>query len=228
MLLSIETSTNTCSVALHYLTNGEICTYLELQVEKAHSSFLTVLIEQALYFSGITMQDIKAVAVSSGPGSYTGLRIGVSASKGFCYALQIPLISVNALEAMSWEVISYYPQHEEIILCPMIDARRMEVYTALYDIKGTCLKNTHPLIVEENSFDFEPTKKIIFFGNGASKCKKVLKNNNFYFLENINPTAKWVGNIALKKFQKQDFEDVAYFEPDYLKEFMTSTPKAKI
>jgi tRNA threonylcarbamoyladenosine biosynthesis protein TsaB len=227
MLLSLETSTNTCSVALHHLISGEICTYFELQVEKAHSSFLTLLVEQALFFSGQSMQNLKAVAVSSGPGSYTGLRIGISAAKGFCYALQIPLISVNSLEAMSKEVSSYYSHYEDVILCPMIDARRMEVYTALYDVKGECLKNTHPLIVEEQSFDLFSTKKLIFFGNGASKCKKVLKNDNFQFLDNIVPSSKWVGNIALKKYQNQDFEDVAYFEPDYLKEFMTSTPKVK-
>ncbi|GAB4343535.1 MAG: tRNA (adenosine(37)-N6)-threonylcarbamoyltransferase complex dimerization subunit type 1 TsaB [Flammeovirgaceae bacterium] len=228
MILSIETSTSACSVSLHQVQSGEVRVYLELQIEKSHSSFLTILLDQALRFGGVDMRELKAIVVSSGPGSYTGLRIGSSAAKGLCYALEIPLIGVNALEAMRAEVNSYYRDKDDVLLCPMIDARRMEVYSAIYDSKGYCIKEPHPLIVKENSFDEFKDKDLLFFGNGSLKCQKVLTDKRFRFLEGIVPTAKWLGKIGVKKYHARQYEDVAYFEPDYLKEFMTTVPKAKL
>ncbi|MCS6834202.1 MAG: tRNA (adenosine(37)-N6)-threonylcarbamoyltransferase complex dimerization subunit type 1 TsaB, partial [Flammeovirgaceae bacterium] len=131
MILSLETSTNVCSVAIHEIENGHLINHLESHLDKAHSAWLTLLIEQAVKFSGRNMQDIQAVAVSAGPGSYTGLRIGVSVAKGICYGLEIPLLSVNPLEAMTHEVTAYFTD-SRFVYCPMLDARRMEVYTACY------------------------------------------------------------------------------------------------
>ncbi len=222
-ILSIETSTTVCSVAL--TTDGNTLASQKLFLEKSHSTLLTVVIEQIMKQVGMEMSELDAIAVSKGPGSYTGLRIGVSTAKGLCYALDKPLIAVNTLLAMANEVNRQ--NHSGALLCPMIDARRMEVYTALYDAKLNELKKTSAKILEENSFhETLMQNQMLFFGNGAGKFKD-LKNNvsNAIFIENITPSAWSVGLLANQAFLKGDFEDVAYFEPFYLKDFVATKPK---
>ncbi|KYG81817.1 tRNA threonylcarbamoyladenosine biosynthesis protein TsaB [Roseivirga ehrenbergii] len=222
-ILSIETSTTVCSVAL--TTDGNTLASQKLFLEKSHSTLLTVVIEQIMKQVGMEMSELDAIAVSKGPGSYTGLRIGVSTAKGLCYALDKPLIAVNTLLAMANEVNRQ--NHSGALLCPMIDARRMEVYTALYDGELNELKKTSAKILEENSF-YETLmhNQVLFFGNGAGKFKDLKTNvSNAIFIENITPSAWSVGLLANQAFLKGDFEDVAYFEPFYLKDFVATKPK---
>ncbi|KYG76445.1 tRNA (adenosine(37)-N6)-threonylcarbamoyltransferase complex dimerization subunit type 1 TsaB [Roseivirga echinicomitans] len=222
-ILSIETSTTVCSVAL--TVDGNSLASQKLFLEKSHSTLLTVVIEQIMKQVGMEMTELDAVAVSKGPGSYTGLRIGVSTAKGLCYALDKPLIAVNTLLVMANEVNQQ--NHSQALLCPMIDARRMEVYTALYDGELNELEKTSAKILEENSFDETLNQKqVLFFGNGADKFM-ALKNGeaNAVFIDNITPSAWSVGLLANQAFLKGDFEDVAYFEPFYLKDFVATKPK---
>ncbi|MCB0495838.1 MAG: tRNA (adenosine(37)-N6)-threonylcarbamoyltransferase complex dimerization subunit type 1 TsaB [Cyclobacteriaceae bacterium] len=223
MILSIETSTKICSVALH--NEGQLLAETTLHVDKSHSEKLAVLIKDILSYADVTSKQLAAVAVASGPGSYTGLRIGVSSAKGLCYALGIPLISVNTLEAMARGMSKLIT--EEAILCPMLDARRMEVYCLLTDTKLNVLQTAVAKIIDEHSFEKELEKqKVVFFGNGAPKCLPVLGNNkNAVFVNDESISAVNVGEIAWKKYQKQEFEDLAYFEPEYLKEFKAIKPK---
>ncbi len=222
-ILSIETSTTVCSVAL--TTDGNTLASQKLFIEKSHSTLLTVVIEQIMKQVGMEMAELDAIAVSKGPGSYTGLRIGVSTAKGLCYALDKPLIAVNTLLAMANEVNRQ--NHSQALLCPMIDARRMEVYTALYDGELNELEKTSAKILEENSFDETLNQKqVLFFGNGADKFM-ALKTGvaNAVFIDNITPSAWSVGLLANQAFLRGDFEDVAYFEPFYLKDFVATKPK---
>ncbi len=224
VILSIETSTTVCSVAL---TDGNnVVASEKLFLEKSHSNLLTVIIESILDQSNLAKEQLDAVAVSEGPGSYTGLRIGVSTAKGLCYALEIPLISVSTLEAMAFEVNKF--NTESFLLVPMIDARRMEVYTATYDAKLEKLNEVNAMILGENSFkETLSDKKVLFFGNGADKFKPLIESNsNSRFLSDVSPSAWAIGLLAFEKYQKENFKDVAYFEPFYLKEFRATTPKA--
>lgn len=234
-ILSIDTSTRGCSVAIHQ--DGKLLAISELFHEKSSSGMLTTLIEHVVKISNLTYQDLSAIAVAKGPGSYTGLRIGVSTAKGLCYTLEKPLIAINTLEAMAYQIqLSDYLNNRltdyPTLLCPMIDARRMEVYCAVYEgITKKEIEPTQAKIIDETSFtDLLEKHQIIFFGDGAEKCKKVFEGNqNAIFLEqNIYPSAKTLGILAFEKFRNQDFEDVAEFEPYYLKEFMATTPKVKI
>tara|TARA_R110001592_G_scaffold348265_1_gene642337 strand:- start:928 stop:1578 length:651 start_codon:yes stop_codon:yes gene_type:complete len=212
-----------CSVAL--TTDGNTLASQKLFIEKSHSTLLTVVIEQIMKQVGMEMAELDAIAVSKGPGSYTGLRIGVSTAKGLCYALDKPLIAVNTLLAMANEVNRQ--NHSQALLCPMIDARRMEVYTALYDGELNELEKTSAKILEENSFDETLNQKqVLFFGNGADKFM-ALKTGvaNAVFIDNITPSAWSVGLLANQAFLRGDFEDVAYFEPFYLKDFVATKPK---
>jgi len=224
LILGIETSTKICSVAV---SDGEKL----LAIEEAggaysHSEKLTVFIQKVLDRAKLQLKDIDAIAVSKGPGSYTGLRIGVSVAKGLCYALDKPLIAVDTLQAMARNVAALSNQ-ANALFSPMIDARRMEVYTALYNNKNNSITPITAKIIDENSFSEELTaQKIIFFGDGAEKCVEVLgENSNATFLDEGLPSAEFVNQIAFDKYQKQDFEDVAYFEPYYLKDFVATTPK---
>jgi tRNA threonylcarbamoyladenosine biosynthesis protein TsaB len=215
-ILSIETATNVCSVALH--CDGAVLGHQELFVEKSHSGLLTVIINDLTCHCGISLNELSAIAVSEGPGSYTGLRIGISTAKGLCYSLGIPLISVNTLEAMLWSVLPF--MREDHLFCPMIDARRMEVYCLIADRDGVVIKPTHPKVISESSFiEVIKDKRIILFGDGALKCKEVLRGPNILFIDNILPNAKNIGQLALAKYANMEFEDVAYFEPFYLKDF---------
>ena len=227
LILSLETSSTVCSVAL--AQDGRLIGSSELRLEKSHSSHITVLIQQLLENTGFTEKDLSAVAVSGGPGSYTGLRIGTSTAKGLCYALNIPLIAVSTLQAMAQETVQFTPNPETYFFCPMIDARRMEVYTALYNSALTEVEKDQALVLEADSFrENLETQKILFFGNGAAKWQTLLgENANALFLKSVIPSAEAVSELAWQKFQAAQFEDVAYYEPFYVKEVHITMAKAK-
>lgn len=223
MILSLETATNVCAVALHQ--NKVLIAEKSLAIPQAHSSQLTVLIEELLTENQVHKTALKAIAISKGPGSYTGLRIGVSVGKGLCFALAIPLLAVNTLEALTQAMFSSgQTVGVEALFCPMLDARRMEVYCAIFDRAGKSVQPTEAKIIDQDSFqDILATQKIVFFGEGAGKCKGTIIHPNAIFLENILPTADAVGNLAYAHFIAQKFEDLAYFEPLYLKDFVNNT-----
>lgn len=212
-ILNIETATKNCSVSL--AKNGETILCKEMAEQGySHAERLHVFIEEILKETGIKFQDLKAIAVSKGPGSYTGLRIGVSAAKGFCYALDIPLISVDTLQVLAKQVVV-----ENGLIVPMIDARRMEVYSAVFDANHNKIMEVQAEILTENSY-LEMTEAIYFIGDCQEKCKTVLIKDNFHFLpEIVFPSAKEMSGLSYDKFLKNNFEDVAYFEPFYLKDF---------
>jgi len=218
LILSIETSTKICSVAL--LRDNIILASSDIRVERSHSKYITVLIENLFIHSGEKLGNVDAIAVSKGPGSYTGLRIGVSTAKGLCYALDKPLIAINTLEAMAFEANKF--NYNKVLLCPMIDARRMEVYCAVYDADLNSLEEVSAKIIDKDSFRDQLDKQpILFFGDGAQKCKAELGDSmNAIFIDNVFPTAASVGYLALKALEEKRFEDVAYFEPFYLKDFV--------
>ncbi len=221
-ILSIETATKSGSVAIH--RDGNLIGIQQYNIEKSHSSLVQVLISQLLENTGITRVEIEAIAVSAGPGSYTGLRIGVSSAKGLCYALNIPLIAVNTLVAMAHQVNNY--NSEAYLLCPMIDARRLEVYCLIANQKGKTIEETNAKIIDESSFaNVLEGEKMLFFGDGAEKCKPIITHPNAIFIDNIIPSAHEIGILAEAKYQQNDFEDVAYYEPFYLKEFRIAKPK---
>lgn len=212
-ILHIETATKVCSVALSL--DGELVQLQEFKDEGySHGEQLTILIQQVLERKGITTENLSAVSVSAGPGSYTGLRIGVSTAKGLCYALNIPLISIDTLESMAEVARIVYPDSN---LCPMIDARRMEVFSLVTNFEGDVLKPVSADILDENSYtDFEP---FVCFGDGAKKMEELWSERDILFDLELDPSAKGQIHAAYQKFLSQQFEDVAYFEPAYLKEF---------
>jgi tRNA threonylcarbamoyladenosine biosynthesis protein TsaB len=218
--LSIDTSTRGCSVAMHL--DGELLASYDLYTDKSSSAMLTTLVENVVADCQCRLSDIDAIVVAKGPGSYTGLRVGVSTAKGLCYSLDKPLIAVNTLEAMFMQVKGFFPG--PILFCPMIDARRMEVYSAIFDREGRSIDPTRANIIQENTFsNLLSSQKIVFFGDGAAKCKPLLSvsTNAIFIDEDIRPSAKTVGLLASKPFEQHDFEDIAKFEPYYLKDFMT-------
>lgn len=218
MILSIETSTKVCSLAIH--NNGQLLAHHELHSEKSHSKYITVIADDLLKECGMHAQDLDAIAVSEGPGSYTGLRIGVSTAKGLCYGLDKPMIAVNTLEAMAFGFNKWNTAQN--LCCPMIDARRMEVYCGIFNYNNENVVPVEAKIIDENSFsNLLERENLVLFGNGAFKCKGVLKSNNVYILDDFHPSAKYIGELAYKAFGQQKFEDVAYFEPYYLKDFIS-------
>lgn len=226
-ILHIESSTLTCSVAVS--ENG-ICLALKESHDQsyAHSEKLVTYIDEALKEAGRAPTELDAVCVAKGPGSYTGLRIGVSAAKGLCYALEIPLLSIGSLESMAnWYKVNNSDELAEIeTLCPMIDARRMEVYTSLFDADLNELKAVSADIIDETSFRPELAKgKVAFFGDGANKCKEMIRHPNAIFIDDFRTSSQGMISIAEQKYLANDFEDVAYFEPYYLKDFVAGTPK---
>ncbi|NGM64909.1 tRNA (adenosine(37)-N6)-threonylcarbamoyltransferase complex dimerization subunit type 1 TsaB [Sphingobacterium sp. SGR-19] len=227
-ILQIETATPVCSVAIS--KNGETIAKVEADAPNLHASHLTLFMEQVLDKAAVTRNDLAAVAISMGPGSYTGLRIGVSTAKGLCYALDIPLIAVNTLEAM---VYGFIPQEHSVdagrIFVPMIDARRMEVYMAKYDSHLQCIAETAACIINENSF-FEEAENngYILFGSGADKFETLFENSHTVQVEiGFRNSASFFDKLAFRKFQQGMFEDVVYFEPYYLKDFIATTPKKR-
>lgn len=220
-ILSLETSTTVCSVALH--ENGSLLALSEVHLEHSHGSRLALLIDNVVASSGCKMSDINAVAVSSGPGSYTGLRIGTSTAKGICFALNVPLIAIDTLTILSQQLDRM--NIERLLLCPMIDARRMEVYCSVLDADGSIIQGIEAKIIDEKSFEeLLNEKRLIFFGNGAEKCRAVITHNNASFVSGIAPSAMHLGTLAFRKFQKNEFEDLFQFEPFYLKEFKAKKP----
>ena len=225
LILLLETSTTSCSVAL--AEDSTVIAVKEMNERNVHASHITIFIEDVLRSSGKTTNDLSAVAVSMGPGSYTGLRIGVSAAKGMCYALDIPLIAVSTLQAMAAGVLRK-KEVKDALLCPMIDARRMEVYTAVFDNQLEEISPIEAKIIDTESFaDILADKKILFFGDGAEKCKEALGGNlNAIFNSDFVNSASDMAVIASNKFTKEEFENLAYFEPYYLKDFLVAKPKS--
>jgi tRNA threonylcarbamoyladenosine biosynthesis protein TsaB len=262
LLLSIETSTSICSVALH--EEDHLIQSIENEIPQSASSQLAIMIHQALESVKKKPNQIQAVVVSAGPGSYTGLRIGVATSKGICFALNIPLLSINTLELLAYQYSSSIGEASPFsfgeglgmrpesaiptlhdlsklkaeaspppperglggeVLCPMLDARRMEVYCMLLDSNLSILEPTHAKIIDESSFkDQLDQQPIYFFGNGADKCKEAIKHPNAHFISGIAPSAAKLGELGFKKYKAALFEDVATFEPFYLKDFLIRKP----
>lgn len=227
LILNIETATEVCSVAIS--KEGETVALLENTEGLQHASLLTVLIEKIFNESDYAIEDLDAVAVSMGPGSYTGLRIGVSAAKGIAYAGDLPLIAISTLQAMALGVANSQEITENTWLCPMIDARRMEVYTAFFDSNNEQKKEISADIIDETSYQDELNKrKIVFFGNGAAKCKGKIKSGNALFIDDVKCSAKDLSELSYKAYTNKDFVDVAYFEPFYLKDFVATVPRKNI
>jgi tRNA threonylcarbamoyladenosine biosynthesis protein TsaB len=220
MILQIETATTSCSVAL--ANRGQILAFKEIDQRNIHAEVITIYIDEILAQSNVSYKQLDAIAVSCGPGSYTGLRIGVSTAKGLCFALDKPLISVETLNAMANGVVADNVIEKDTLLCPMIDARRMEVYTAIFNQQGQIIKATSAEIIDVNSFAEILTKnKVLFFGDGADKCKDALSSQaNARFLPHFANSARHLTQIAFQKFNNAEFVDVAYFEPYYLKDFI--------
>ena len=247
LILCLETATRICSVCLS--RDGELLVIKESETPNIHSSKLTVFIDEVMKESGHSLADLDAVAVSTGPGSYTGLRIGVAAAKGLCHALDKPLIAVSTLQAMAagmldtgcwmrdtgcWILdagcrIPDPASSIQYLICPMIDARRMEVYCGLYDQENREVREVRAEIIDENSFDeFLEKHPVVFAGDGAEKCRPVLgEHPHAVFVENFNASGKYMIPLAMQKFNLQSFENLAYFEPFYLKDFVAGKPKIK-
>ena len=223
-ILHIETSTDVCSVAVS--EDGQVIFDQEDHSGPNHAERLGTMVDEALSFTDNHAIPFDAVAVSCGPGSYTGLRIGVSMAKGVCYGRTLKLIAVPTLELLCVPILLREIPEEDALLCPMLDARRMEVYAGIYD-RG--LKTIRPIqadIVEGETYkEFLDKRPVYFFGNGAQKCKAAINHPNAHFIENIEPLAKWMQPLAEKRFLNEQFEDVAYFVPFYLKDFVAKMPK---
>ena len=214
-ILNIETSTKNCSVSLS--ENGKLIAHKEINDGNySHAENLHPFIDAVLQSAIKTFKDLTAIAVSKGPGSYTGLRIGVSAAKGLSFALDIPLLSVNTLT-----VLAYRASAKSGVIIPVLDARRMEVYQAVYDKNYDLLENTNAVVVDANTYDkYLSNGKVHFLGDAVEKIKPIIEHPNAVFMENQFPSAKEMASLSYKKLQKQEFEDVAYFEPFYLKDFI--------
>ncbi len=213
-ILNIETATKNCSVSLS--ENGETIAFKELATESfSHAEKLHVFIADVLKEVNLNFKGLNAIAVSQGPGSYTGLRIGVSSVKGLCYALNLPMISIDTLALLANQI-----SIEEGIVVPMIDSRRLEVYAAFYDTNGTQIREIKAEVIDENTYS-EISEKMHLVGDGALKLKSILTNDKFIFHDDVVfPSAKEMSKIAFDKYKKSDFVDVAYFEPFYLKDFV--------
>lgn len=223
-ILHIETSTEVCSVSASQ--DGASIFSKEDFNGPSHAVVLGVFVDEALSFIDNHAIPLDAVAVSCGPGSYTGLRIGVSMAKGICFGRNIPLIAIPTPEVITVPVLLFQDLPEDALLCPMIDARRMEVYAAIYDRALKVKREISADIIDENSYsEFLAEHPVYFFGNGAAKCREKITHPNAHFIENIHPLAKWMFPLAERAMAEKDFKDVAYFEPFYLKEFVASTPK---
>ena len=222
-ILQIETATSVCSVAI--AVNGETLAVKEIDAQNIHASSLTLFIAEVMQQAKIVYADLDAIAVSKGPGSYTGLRIGVSTAKGLCFALDKPLIAIETLTMMADGFLLHHPNYGGLI-CPMIDARRMEVFTAVFDRQLHAIEPVHAKIVDDKSFVLELQQHFItFIGNGAEKCRPVLTHMNAHFSEQNFNSAANMSRLAYNTYQAGKFEDVAYFEPFYLKDFVFTTPK---
>jgi tRNA threonylcarbamoyladenosine biosynthesis protein TsaB len=226
-ILHIETATKVCSVGLAK-DNTLIALKEDKSLQYSHSTLLTSFVQDVLKEAEIDIKRLDAIAVSMGPGSYTGLRIGVSTAKGICYALDIPLIAINTLRILARLAKSAISGKEIKYIVPMIDARRMEVYNSVFGFDMDEERNTIAEIIDENSFNEYLAKgKVVFCGDGASKCAEIVKHPNAIFLPEVLPSALGMLNLAYSKFLSKEFEDLAYFEPFYLKDFVAGKPRVK-
>lgn len=227
LILSIETATKICSVAL--AKDGNIIASKETTEGNSHSTQLAPFIKEIMSENEFDFADLQAIAVSMGPGSYTGLRIGVSTAKGLCFGLDIPLIAVSTLEAMGVQAVKQYKNLEKnMLLSPMIDARRMEAYSQFFDTELNALNEISAIIIDEETYKEDLAKQpILFFGDGALKCQTIINNTKAIFFEGGLPSAQGMSPIAERMFAKQEFVDVAYFEPFYLKEFVAAISRVK-
>jgi tRNA threonylcarbamoyladenosine biosynthesis protein TsaB len=220
-ILNIETTTTNCSVSLS--NKGETVVLKEdYNSNYSHAERLHIYIDEVLKEANVSLSDLDAIAISKGPGSYTGLRIGVSAAKGLCFALNIPLIAIPTLESLAHQI-----ETESGVIVPMLDARRMEVYSAVFDANHHQIRDTQAQILEDNSFNkYLEAEKVFFIGNGVTKTKELISHTNAVFIEGKLPSANDMSQLAYQKYKKSDIEDVAYFEPYYLKDFIAIKPKS--
>lgn len=220
IILNLETATKNCSVSL--AENGKVIALKEFNNEGySHAEKLNIFIEDVLKTAEKSIDELSAVAVSKGPGSFTGLRIGVSSAKGLCFALDIPLISVNTLQSLALQV-----QEQDAFVVPMLDARRMEVYSAVFDTHNNEVRQIEAEILSEQSFaTYLNEKRTYFIGDGVLKTKEILNHSNAVFVEGKLPSAKEMASLSYAKYQQKDFENVAYFEPFYLKDFVSGKKK---
>ena len=234
MILCLETSTAVCSVAL--VENGKVIALRESLDGQNHAEKITIFIDEVMKEANVSYRDLDAVATSMGPGSYTGLRIGVSTAKGLCYAMEKPLIAVDTLAAMAYGFKDYkttrlqdYKLEPASILCPMIDARRMEVYSAFFNEQLERISETNAIIIDENSFmEMKQNNHLYLFGDGADKLVSLFENDeNITVVEKFHCSAAYMAELADKAFKNNDFVDTAYFEPFYLKNFVPGMPKVK-
>ena len=223
-ILCIDTTSEFCSVSL--FINQNLIENNNSKIERSHSKLLIKLIDDTLKNNKLKIADIDIFSISKGTGSYTGLRIGLSSIKGFCYALDKPLVSINTLKILAISALENIDD-KDFILCPMIDARRMEVYTKSFDHNLNELSNDQAIILEKDTFDNYKDKKVYFFGDGSDKFKKIVSRKNFIFLDNINPDSKFMGKLSYDKFINRNFEDLSSFEPNYIKDFYLIKKKGK-
>ncbi len=231
LILCIETGTDICSVGI--ARDGELTSLRESDQGRDHAKHLGLFVDELLRETGIAPDELDAVAVGMGPGSYTGLRIGVSFAKGLCYGQNIPLIAVGSLDALAEVAIEDYEagildvdNWDDALLCPMVDARRMEVYTRLYNAQGEPLSEVSAEIIDENSFAEQRTERqLIIFGNGAAKCREVMSDATYV---NITPSARGLARLAQQRLDNGQTEDIAYFEPFYLKDFVVIPSKKRL
>lgn len=221
LILSLETSTGVCSVSLH--DDENLIVDREIHVPQSHASKLALLVDEVVQASGRSLKQLEAVAIASGPGSYTGLRIGTSMAKGLCYSLNVPLIAIGTLDVMASQVNKI--NADRSLLCPMIDARRMEVYCKVFDADLVVRQDVDARIIDETSFSgFLASERIVFFGDGALKCRELIRHGNASFLDNVYPSASQLGFLASTKLKAGLTEDVTRFEPFYLKDFLVKKP----
>ena len=217
-ILCVDTSSFICSVSV--FENLSLISSNSTEVEKSHSKLIIQLIDQSLKDAKIKINEVDAFAVSMGPGSYTGLRIGVSTIKGLCYSLEKPLISINTLEILSKSALNHINNYNDFFICPMIDARRMEVFTKMLDNNFNEVEKDKALILDDKSFnDICGSKLIYFFGDGSNKFQKITNNKNFHFIDNIISSSKHMGELANIKYENNQFENLTTFEPFYIKDF---------
>ena len=217
-ILCVDTSSFICSVSV--FENLSLISSNSTEVEKSHSKLIIQLIDQSLKDAKIKINEVDAFAVSMGPGSYTGLRIGVSTIKGLCYSLEKPLISINTLEILSKSALNHINNYNDFFICPMIDARRMEVFIKMLDNDFNEVEKDKALILDDKSFnDFGGGKLIYFFGDGSNKFQKITNDKNFHFIDNIISSSKHMGELANIKYENNQFENLTTFEPFYIKDF---------
>ena len=217
-ILCVDTSSFICSISI--FENLSLISSNSSEVEKSHSKLIIQLIDQSLKDAKIKINEVDAFAVSMGPGSYTGLRIGVSTIKGLCYSLDKPLISINTLEILSKSALNHINNYNDFFICPMIDARRMEVFTKMLDNDFNEVEKDKALILDDKSFnDIGGGKSIYFFGDGSNKFQKIINNKNFHFIDNIISSSKNMGELANIKYENNQFENLTTFEPFYIKDF---------